>query len=229
MNRRPARRAARWFAQLVVPALALSALLAACGGGGSGSGIATLDGKNNATNASNRKSAKKLDPQDAFRKYAECMRKHGIDMPDPKFSKNGGVSIQAAPEGGDGGGGTPQGPSPQFQAADKSCKHFVDDAVNGSGKKPDPEQQERMKEAALAFAKCMREHGIDMPDPQFEGDGRVTQQLGGNPNEDKFQAAQKACQKKMPGFGKKGGPGGNAVFNVNGNGPKGGSTSGSGK
>ena len=28
-----------------------------------------------------------------------------------------------------------------------------------------------MQEQALAFAQCMREHGIDMPDPQFGNDG----------------------------------------------------------
>jgi hypothetical protein len=205
--------------------LALSGLLAACGGGGSGSGIATLSGKEQAAKTGS-KSTRKQDAQDAFRKYAECMRKHGVDMPDPNFSKNGGVTIQAAPPG---GGGSPQGPSPQFEAADKACRHFIDNAVNGSGAKLDPQQQEKMKEAALAFAQCMRAHGIDMPDPQFSGDGRVTQQLGGNPNEAKFQAAQKACQKKMPGFGK-GGKGGNGVFSVNGgDSGKGASTSGSGQ
>lgn len=85
-----------------------------------------------------------------------------------------------------------------------------------------------MKEAALAFAKCMRAHGVDMPDPVFSGDGRVSQQLTGNPNEAKFQAAQKACQSKMPGFGKngKGGKGGGTVLHVNGgDSAKGGSTS----
>ena len=33
------------------------------------------------------------------------------------------------------------------------------------------EEQEKFKQAALANARCMREHGIDMPDPQF-GDER---------------------------------------------------------
>ena len=206
--------------------LALSGLLAACGGGGSDSGIASLDGKNQASKTSSKKSASNQDVQDAFRKYAQCMRKHGIDMPDPKFSKNGGVTIQGPPPGASDGGGTQGGPSPAFEAADKACRHYVDDAVNSSGNKPDPEQQEKTKEAALAFAKCMREHGIDMPDPQFSSDGRVSQQLTGNPGEQKFQAAQKACQKKMPGFGKK--AKGGLVVNGSGggSGPKGGTTSG---
>ena len=35
-----------------------------------------------------------------------------------------------------------------------------------------------MQEEMLAFAECMREHGIDMPDPVFSEDGRVEAQSG---------------------------------------------------
>ena len=69
------------------------------------------------------------------------------------------------------------------------------------------------QQAMLDFAKCMREHGIDIPDPQFGDGGRVTIGLGGgpggedgpstdgpafDPDDAKFQEAQEAC----------GGPGG---------------------
>lgn len=57
-----------------------------------------------------------------------------------------------------------------------------------------------MEDAALEFAECMRENGIDMPDPQVS-DGRV--RVGGpgggggggiDPNSEEFQAAQAECQ-----------------------------------
>jgi hypothetical protein len=59
---------------------------------------------------------------------------------------------------------------------------------------------EGMEDAALEFAECMRENGIDMPDPQVS-DGRV--RIGGgpggggggmDPNSEEFQAAQAECQ-----------------------------------
>ena len=210
-------RSARWIGLL----LALSGLLAACGGGGSDSGIASINGKEQASNASSKKSARKQDAQDAFRVYAQCMRKHGIDMPDPKFSGNGAVTIGPGPDSS--GDGSTSGPSPGFDAADKACRHFVDDVVNSSdAPKVSPQEEEKLKEAALAFAQCMRKHGIDMPDPTFSGGGRVEQRLGGNPDQANFQAAQKACQKLMP-IGKKG-KGGGLVTN-GGGGPKSGSTS----
>jgi hypothetical protein len=53
-----------------------------------------------------------------FLRYSKCMRAHGIaDFPDPNSS--GGIQIQ----GGPGSGLDPQ--SPQFQAADKACQHFL--------------------------------------------------------------------------------------------------------
>ena len=58
---------------------------------------------------------------------------------------------------------------------------------------------------------CMREHGIDMPDPQFGESGAVQQRIGGpasTPTDPKFQAAQKACRGRAGMIG--GGPGGAA-------------------
>ena len=58
-----------------------------------------------------------------------------------------------------------------------------------------PKASER--QALLDFARCMRENGVDMPDPKFEG-GRVTMRAGGpgdTISREKMQAAQKACAK----------------------------------
>ena len=67
----------------------------------------------------------------------------------------------------------------------------------------------------LAFSACMREHGIDMPDPKFENGG-ATVDLGGpggdgpqiDPNSQAFKDAEEACKSLMPEG--KGGPGGGA-------------------
>ena len=66
-------------------------------------------------------------------------------------------------------------------------------------------------EAARDFARCMREHGIDFPDPVFEEGGKMTQKVGGpgagiDPNSQKFQDAMKACAKDAPGGMMFGGP-----------------------
>ncbi len=53
------------------------------------------------------------------------------------------------------------------------------------------------RKAMLDLARCMRENGIDMPDPKFEG-GRVTQRMGGPGKKidpDVMRKAEKACAK----------------------------------
>ena len=78
-------------------------------------------------------------------------------------------------------------------------------AGNDATGEPDPESsgplsEEEMYEAQLAFAQCMREHGVDMEDPQ-PGEG-LRIQVRGDPAV--VEAAQQACQDLLP----QGGPGG---------------------
>ena len=64
----------------------------------------------------------------------------------------------------------------------------------GSGAKG----QDKAFEGALKFSKCMREHGIDMPDPQRVGKGGIKLSGGKvNFNDPKMKSAQSACQKYM--------------------------------
>jgi hypothetical protein len=67
-------------------------------------------------------------------------------------------------------------------------------------------------EAALQFAKCMREHGIDMPDPQVSDEGGVMVAVGGPgqdgaeaPDPKDFEAGEQgvpstSCKTSSPGF-----------------------------
>ena len=53
----------------------------------------------------------------------------------------------------------------------------------------------------------MREHGIDMPDPQFEGGGRMTQRMedGIDPNSQRFRDANEV-RARPQGRARPGGP-----------------------
>ncbi len=65
----------------------------------------------------------------------------------------------------------------------------------------DPYQQ------ALAFARCMRQHGVNMPDPKITNGG-IDITMSANQNDKaKINAAQSACQKLLPRPGSGGGPG----------------------
>ena len=59
-------------------------------------------------------------------------------------------------------------------------------------------RQDTAFEGALKFSKCMRDHGIDMPDPQRVGKGGIKLSGGKvNFNDPKMKSAQSACQKYM--------------------------------
>jgi pyruvate/2-oxoglutarate dehydrogenase complex dihydrolipoamide acyltransferase (E2) component len=203
-------RRARVSALAVLAVLGVTAL-GACGGGSNNAGVASLSGK---STSDTQASAKKKQPtqaeiQAAFQQFAQCMREHGIDMPDPKVSGGKGMITI-------GGQGKPQDQQ-QLDAAQKACQHFID-VVQGARRDLDPAQEKKLRDQALKFAKCMRDHGINMPDPQFQSGGRVSQKLEANPNDPRFQAAQKACQKLAPSpIGGKG-AGGSTNSNVGGSG-----------
>jgi len=55
------------------------------------------------------------------------------------------------------------------------------------------------------FAQCMRDNGIDMPDPKVDGDGRVSFGMpeggGEAANREKMQAAHEKCKQHLPNGG----------------------------
>jgi hypothetical protein len=126
--------------------------------------------------------------QDAALAYSRCMRDHGVDVPDPEPGERG-IRLMA-----------PKGVAPEkMKAADEACRKHLEDI-----KPPElsEEQQKELQEAALAHARCMREHGIDMPDPTFGSSGeariRIGPGSGVDPDDPEFKEAEEACRDKLP-------------------------------
>jgi hypothetical protein len=62
---------------------------------------------------------------------------------------------------------------------------------------PAADRPTETRKAVLAFAECMRDQGIDMPDPQFDG-GRVIQRGPDEPvSREKMQKADAACRELL--------------------------------
>jgi hypothetical protein len=158
-------------------ALALAALaLAACGG----------DDPAPASSSPGRRGIDAKTKQ-AMLAYARCMREHGTDMPDPQFDQGGGRVVQKS----DLRNSTPE----QLRAAEQACAKYQRQF------KPPPmsaAEKQRQRQAALANARCMREHGIDMPDPQFDENGGIEQKIergsGIDPESAQFREAEDACR-----------------------------------
>ena len=77
-----------------------------------------------------------------------------------------------------------------------------------------PAQRAQVQQQLVKFAECMRSHGVNVPDPTFNGSGsgRGFGFGGGfrsiDRNSPAFQSALKACQSLRPRFGRGAGGGG---------------------
>jgi len=162
---------------LCAPVVLMLALgLAACGASGTPSGTTT--------NAAAGNSAQFA--------LAQCMRSHGVpNFPDPRPG-TGGWSISATPGSSTLTVNNITLSGPAFNSAVKTCKLFG----GGSGPPPITAAQ---KQKAVAFAECMRKHGVpDFPDPTFPAGGGIEQKGGAgiNRNSPSFQAAVAVCNKE---------------------------------
>ena len=157
---------------------------AACGGSPDGNGVATLGGDGAGDGQTDGGSAKK-DPQEAALEFAKCMREHGVDMPDPEVDSKGRMRVTIDSPAGKGSRPDPK----KLNAAQQACGNLLGDGGPGPG-----ELDPKARDAMVDFAKCMREHGIDMPDPT--GNGLLFNSKRGqgpDPSSSKFKEAERAC------------------------------------
>lgn len=156
-----------WGRVLTVATFAL--LVGACADNtDTGSGVASLsDGKQPPAQQS---SDGKTD-EDKNREFATCMREHGIDMPDPEPGQRGITIKERDPE--------------KVRLAREACDNLLPNG--GVPEQMDPEELDKARERA----ECMREHGIDVPDPD-PNNPRIQPPEG--VDREKMRAAMEACR-----------------------------------
>jgi hypothetical protein len=122
------------------------------------------------------------------------MRSHGVpSFPDPQPVAGGGMRLTIDRRHG-------VDPStPQFKAAQKACEKLLPGGKGGASTTSAADQAK-----LLAFAACMRAHGLpDFPDPQTSGGGNIKIEGGKNgalsASSRVFQAGAKGCQHLLPG------------------------------
>ena len=104
------------------------------------------------------------------------------------------------------GDGPSGGPDDTFKAAAEACQSIMDEAQQNMPK-PSAEEEAKMRDNALKFAQCMREHGVDMPDPTFDAAGASSVMIQGGSDTgppadmEKFNEAANACESEGVGGG----------------------------
>jgi hypothetical protein len=162
--------------RILITALTLLALAGCSSSNDANDDIATVNGSAQPT-----ASPSKDDPV----ALAHCMQQHNVPVSDPptdgewRLDKPSTVSRET------------------FEAALQACRALLPEGMIGGP--PDPADLEKLR----TFAVCMREHGIEMSDPEADGNmkirGRLEHvtraQLEADPQ---FKAAFDACKDKLP-------------------------------
>lgn len=184
MRNRTSRRGA---AAVLLPLLILT--ITACGAAEKGPGVASVTSPtstgsgsgSDADGASGSEPMTDKEMEEAALKFTECMREHGVDMPDPT-TENG--IVMEAPHGAKA--------VAEMEAAQKACEDLMPKSTMS------PEEEAEMKQELLEFAQCMREHGVDMPDPTVDG-GIEVEVPDGPDGMAEMEAAQEACGEALGG------------------------------
>ncbi len=193
--------------KLFTAAIALTLLLAACSGD-SGAQVATLDDTPLAQASEEDPSTDGSDDAEAILEFAQCMRDNGIaDFEDPDVSADGSVEFRFR------GLAEVSDVDPDtMRSAFETCRETLDGVAIGPGSIDRTEIEDTLYE----FAACMRDNGIDMPDPDLSSFGTTSGEpgegggpFGGaiDPDDPEFRAALEACEDVFEGGFRFGGPG----------------------
>jgi hypothetical protein len=189
---------------LALAALAAAFCLAACG---SSSGTNT---RTSSAAASASTSADSGGSTSGFSRtaLATCLKKHGVTLParpgghPPRHAGSGSGGGPGFFFGGGGGGAGPRRFSnPKFRAALAAC---------GGGRFAGPGRRFTLNHTAVTkFEACVKQHGYDLPQPNFSGRGPVfPRSIESNA---KFEKAARACAADLrpsaPGAGAPAGAG----------------------
>ncbi len=171
---------ARRGAPLALAVIAASGLIAACGSASSSSSTSTAaaSASSSATSTTGGSSARRA-------ALVACLKTHGVTLP---ARPAGGFR---PPSGGTGtsttsGGGGLFRSDPKMQAALKACGANFGGVGGGRF-------LGRLSHTAVEnYAKCLRHHGVKVPNPNFSGTGPTfPASIRSNPN---FAAASRSCQ-----------------------------------
>jgi hypothetical protein len=171
-------------ALLAVVVLAAGGLIAACG---SSSSTSTSSAAASATTSSTTAGTNAASSRRAA--LAACLKQHGVNLPArPSGSGGAGGGGSGTPGGGGRGflfGGGGAAANPKLRAAFQACG-----ARFGSG---GGRFRGRVSRQAITnYVMCVRQHGYNLPNPNFSGKGPVfPASIRSDP---KFQSASRACQ-----------------------------------
>ena len=134
-----------------VKTLAFVAVFTACTIGGEESqGVVTIESTTATTIVDEETTF-----EEGVLEFAQCMREEGINFPDPTFDIDGNPQFDNLEIDNE----------EEFERAFENCEDILRNALPEQFDL-DPEVEAALVDASLEFSQCMRDQGIDFPDPK---------------------------------------------------------------
>ena len=166
-------RRSRRTAAVALSALAATGGLTACGGSSSTHTSGTSQGTGHQQGVA------------ALTQFAVCARAHGIPVPDPNSQGEISGSQQLKQQ---------YQNTPQGQATLRACGSYLKRAATQLTQA----NTQQSRQATLLAVRCMRAHGIPVPDPGPDGQINPAAAASINKSSPQFQQAQQACAHLFP-------------------------------
>jgi hypothetical protein len=103
-------------------------------------------------------------------RFTSCMRDHGFDTPDPELNADGTVNLDALRIS------ISEDPEFDIQSREtinafQKCTPLLEGAT--FARSPSQEDEVEFQDNLLQFAQCLRDDGVDVPDPDFSNGTRA--------------------------------------------------------
>ncbi len=173
---------------------------ASCSSDGDATGVASLEldtQPESESSADLSDLSDRAEVEEAVLAFSQCLRDNGFDVDDPTFDADGNPQFPSF-----GGGVVDDATAEQVEDFDaetarmedalQACRTHLDGIVMTA---PDSEGQAETEDVLLEYTACMRDNGIDMPDPDFSGSGGVIEIGDQDVTDSQFEAADEVCRR----------------------------------
>jgi len=148
--------------KLLLMSIAFVLVLAACSSD-DGSQVASIEDVVGSGDGTGEEIDSDVADQEAILEFSQCIRDNGVEeFEDPVIGADGSIEFSFGGRSDD-----PEGDRDAMTAAFEACQEHLDGLAFGPGSMDLTEIEDTM----LEFAICMRENGVDMPDPDFSNLG----------------------------------------------------------
>ena len=179
-------------------ALLLALALVGCSQADDTEGVASLDTSSVKEVADEPAESPEVEAEQAMLDFTQCMREQGIDVDDPTMGADGNLQLAPIEIVGSAEGDVEEAMA-EMDTVFAECPEHLAGATFGA---PDPDAGIAFEDALVEYAGCMRDEGIDMPDPDFSGEGGVIDLGSATPGDQaEFESAHAECQEILAGAG----------------------------